>query len=83
MDSAAEAAIQDALGAYKEQKIIITIAHRLRTVCNQDRVIVMVGGQIVEQGPPRVLFHKPDSIFANMVRCSVDSEDLIGFLTSM
>ena len=83
VDSAAEAAIQDALGAYKEQKIIITIAHRLRTVCNQDRVIVMAGGQIVEQGPPRVLFHKPDSIFANMVRCSVDSEDLIGFLTSM
>ncbi|EFO63456.1 ABC transporter, putative [Giardia lamblia P15] len=83
VDSAAEVAIQDALWTHQEQKIIITIAHKLRTVCNQDRVIVMASGQIVEQGPPRVLFHKPDSIFANMIRCSIDSEDLIGFLTSM
>lgn len=82
VDSAAELVIQDALQTCRDQKIIITIAHRLRNICSHDRVIVMAEGQIVEQGPPRALFNQPGGIFADMVKCSVDSEDLIRLLTS-
>lgn len=82
VDSAAELVVQDALQTYKGQKIIITIAHRLQSVCNCDKVIVMADGQIVECGTPRALFNESDSLFAKMVKCSTDSEDLINLLTS-
>lgn len=82
VDSAAELVIQDALQTYRGQKIIITIAHRLRNVCNHDKVIVMAEGKIIEHGHPHTLFNQPNSVFAKMIRCSADSEDLINLLTS-
>ncbi|MFE2165617.1 NHLP bacteriocin export ABC transporter permease/ATPase subunit [Streptomyces sp. NPDC059447] len=46
----------------------IVIAHRLSTVTDADRVIVMSEGRIVQQGPPAALLADPTGLFHDLVR---------------
>jgi ATP-binding cassette, subfamily B, multidrug efflux pump len=50
LDSEVEVAIQEQLMGLMEGKTVIAIAHRLSTIARMDRLIVMEGGRIVEQG---------------------------------
>lgn len=50
LDSESEVAIQQALEALMEGRTVIAIAHRLSTLRKMDRIIVLEGGQIVEDG---------------------------------
>jgi ATP-binding cassette subfamily B protein/ATP-binding cassette subfamily B multidrug efflux pump len=50
LDSEVEAAIQDNLYRMMEGKTVIAIAHRLSTIAALDRLIVIDGGKIVEEG---------------------------------
>jgi len=51
LDSEVEAEIQKTLYGMMEGKTVIAIAHRLSTIQHMDRVIVIDGGRIVEEGP--------------------------------
>ena len=55
LDSEVEAEIQDALEQVMEGKTVLAIAHRLSTLANMDRIVVMDGGKIVEEGTHRAL----------------------------
>jgi len=50
LDSEVEAAIQTALTRVMEGKTVLAIAHRLSTLTEMDRIIVMDQGRIVETG---------------------------------
>ncbi|NBC97411.1 MAG: ATP-binding cassette domain-containing protein [Deinococcus-Thermus bacterium] len=50
LDSEVEAAIQDTLYGVMEGKTVIAIAHRLSTIARMDRIVVLDGGRIVEEG---------------------------------
>jgi ATP-binding cassette, subfamily B, multidrug efflux pump len=50
LDSEIEAAIQESLYQLMEGKTVIAVAHRLSTIAAMDRLIVMDGGHIVEEG---------------------------------
>lgn len=50
LDSEAKAAIQENLDRLMIGKTTLAIAHRLSTIAVMDRIVVMDGGQIVEQG---------------------------------
>lgn len=50
LDSEVEAAIQDTLYGVMEGKTVIAIAHRLSTIAHMDRILVLDGGRIAEQG---------------------------------
>jgi ATP-binding cassette subfamily B protein len=54
IDAAAEATLATALrdGVVGRQRGLLTVAHRLATAREADRVIVLEGGRIVEEGPP-------------------------------
>ncbi len=50
LDSESETLIQDALMTLMKDKTTIVIAHRLSTIRKMDRIIVIEGGRIIEQG---------------------------------
>ena len=50
IDTYTEVLIQQALGELLKDRTALVIAHRLSTVRNADRIVVMDGGRIVEQG---------------------------------
>ncbi|WP_420014295.1 ABC transporter ATP-binding protein [Sulfitobacter sediminis] len=50
LDSEVEASIQEALTRVMEGKTVLAIAHRLSTLTEMDRIVVMDAGRIVENG---------------------------------
>ena len=50
LDSEVEASIQEALVRVMQGKTVLAIAHRLSTLSEMDRIIVMEAGRIVEEG---------------------------------
>lgn len=52
LDSESEEAIREALARLMRGRTVIAIAHRLATLRNFDRVIMLQGGRIIEDGPP-------------------------------
>src|SRR3954463_2949916 len=52
LDSESEEAIRDALARLMRGRTVIAIAHRLATVRNFDRILVLQHGGIVQDGPP-------------------------------
>jgi len=50
LDSDSEQAVQKALEALMEGRTTLVVAHRLSTIRNVDRIYVLAGGRIVEQG---------------------------------
>lgn len=58
LDSEVEASIQTALSHVMEGKTVLAIAHRLSTLTEMDRIIVMDDGKIVEQGAHDALLAK-------------------------
>ena len=50
LDSEVEASIQSALHRVMEGKTVLAIAHRLSTLSEMDRIVVMEDGRIVETG---------------------------------
>jgi ATP-binding cassette subfamily B protein len=55
LDSESEEAIREALGRLMRGRTVIAIAHRLATLRNFDRVIMLQAGKIIEDGPPDML----------------------------
>ena len=47
---------------------VITIAHRVQTIVDSDRVLVMDHGRMMEFDTPARLLENPQSIFARLVR---------------
>lgn len=58
LDSEVEAAIQTSLYRLMQGKTVVAIAHRLSTIAAMDRLIVMNGGKIVEEGSHAELLEK-------------------------
>ena len=50
LDSEAEALIRDALEAAARGRTVLAIAHRLSTIAAMDRLVVLDGGRVAEQG---------------------------------
>ena len=46
---------------------MLTIAHRLNTIINSDRVLVVDDGKNVEFGSPQELLAKPESRFSALI----------------
>ncbi|PAV72461.1 hypothetical protein WR25_02646 isoform C [Diploscapter pachys] len=58
MDSQNEALVQAALDKASATRTTVIVAHRLSTVANADRIVVIKHGNIVEQGSPTELMEK-------------------------
>ena len=66
LDGESEEAIREALARLMQGRTVVAIAHRLSTVRNFDRVIVLDAGRIAEDGPPDQLFRR-NGLYRNLV----------------
>ena len=62
-----ETMIQQSLSRLIKDKTVMIIAHRMRTVANADKIVVLKDGVVAESGTPSELDEK-DGIYANMVK---------------
>lgn len=67
LDAENEAAVQQALGRLRAGRTTLVIAHRLATVRDADRIVVMENGRAVEQGNHAALMTR-DGLYARLVR---------------
>lgn len=66
LDSESERFIQDALKNLMKGKTTIVIAHRLSTIMQMDRIVVIEGGQIVEEGKHKELLKVKQGVYQKL-----------------
>uniref|UniRef100_A0A1I8BVI5 ABC-type xenobiotic transporter n=1 Tax=Meloidogyne hapla TaxID=6305 RepID=A0A1I8BVI5_MELHA len=82
LDAESEQVVQEALERASSGRTTITIAHRLSTVRNVDRIIVFERGQIVETGNHEKLMAKQDSVYRQLVLAQqISGNNLPDFVT--
>jgi len=63
LDTEAEREVQEALDLLMKGRTTLIIAHRLSTIRNADRIIVLVNGEIIEEGDHETLMRKKGEYF--------------------
>lgn len=76
LDVENETLIQSALSRLIEDKTVLIIAHRMRTVAGVDKVIVLSEGNVAEQGSPKQLMAR-DGIYKHMVELQNESRNWV------
>lgn len=66
MDAESETLVQEALSALLKDKTVMVIAHRMRTVANADKIVVLDDGKISEMGTPKELMKK-NGLYSHLV----------------
>lgn len=66
LDVENETLIQTALSRLIKNKTVLVIAHRMRTVAGAEKIVVLSGGVVAEQGTPGELYKK-NGIYTRMV----------------
>lgn len=74
LDVENETLIQQSLSRLIENKTVMIIAHRMRTVAGADKIVVLADGMVQEQGDSDTLIKK-DGIYARMVRLQTQSQN--------
>lgn len=64
LDNKSEAVVQKALDNLMKNRTVFVIAHRLSTVVNADKIVVLNEGQIVEEGTHQELLNIPNGAYA-------------------
>jgi len=70
LDSETDDKVQQVLRSAFANRTILTIAHRIDTIIDSDRIIVMDAGRVVEFAPPADLIENEKSIFAELCKQS-------------
>ncbi|MEO0371902.1 MAG: ABC transporter ATP-binding protein/permease [Pseudomonadota bacterium] len=73
LDTETEQGIQEALTRASEGRTVITIAHRLSTVAEADRIVVLEAGEVVEEGHHAELLER-DGRYAALWRLQTSEE---------
>ncbi len=74
LDAENETAIQDALSRLIKNKTVLIIAHRMRTIANANKIVVLKDGVVAEQGSPEALSGY-DSIYKRMTAQQTASQN--------
>ncbi|KAK3390387.1 hypothetical protein B0H63DRAFT_113119 [Podospora didyma] len=76
-DREIQAVLRKALDHANSERTLVTIAHRLRTIVDYDKIVVMGAGKVLEVGSPKELYRTGEGgHFFEMVKHSGEGEDL-------
>ncbi|KAJ8120068.1 hypothetical protein O1611_g10460 [Lasiodiplodia mahajangana] len=78
-DQGIQEVLRKELNEHGGDRTLVTIAHRLKTIIDYDRVVVMSAGSVLEVGTPKELYEAKGQ-FYDMMRHSGEFEDLEKFL---
>jgi len=70
MDMTTDALIQEMVHTHFKSVTVLTIAHRLITIMDSTKVMVLEKGEIVGYDAPALLLKQPDNIFTSMVKAT-------------
>ncbi|MFQ8667730.1 MAG: ABC transporter ATP-binding protein [Alphaproteobacteria bacterium] len=68
LDNKSEAIVQQAIDNLMTDRTVFIIAHRLSTVRNADKIVVVNYGELVEMGSHDELMQKEDSVYRSLYR---------------
>ncbi len=71
LDNKSEAVVQQAIDNLMKDRTVLIIAHRLSTVRNADRIVVVNYGEIVEEGTHEELIAKEDGVYSSLYRSQI------------
>ena len=74
LDVENETKVQEALSRLIQNKTVLVIAHRMRTVAGAHKIVVLSDGVVVEQGTPQELLRQ-NGVFADMVRLQTEGQN--------
>ena len=73
LDANNEREIMEQLHAFYKGRTVVVVAHRLSTVRDADKIVVLKDGAVAEQGSPAQLLQE-GGIFAHMVQLQTESQ---------
>ena len=71
LDNKSEAVVQQAIDNLMADRTVFVIAHRLSTVKNADKIVVVNYGKIAEIGTHHELIENPDSIYHSLYQAQL------------
>jgi ATP-binding cassette, subfamily B, bacterial len=71
LDTESEEVIREALSRLMRGRSVMAIAHRLSTVRNFDRIVVLESGKLIQDGPPDVLLRR-EGAYRRLVQREMD-----------
>eukprot|EP00742_Colponemidia_sp_Colp-10_P004608 GILJ01004917.1.p1 GENE.GILJ01004917.1~~GILJ01004917.1.p1 ORF type:complete len:678 (+),score=66.89 GILJ01004917.1:57-2036(+) len=74
VDTVTDHLIQSVIRTVFKNCTVLTIAHRINTIIDSDRVLVLDKGAMIEFDEPAKLIKNPSSMFAHLVRQSIEEE---------
>ena len=72
VDDYTEQLIQKVLKKFLNDCTVLTIAHRINTILNYDRIFVLEKGELIETGTPKELINKGKGIFYELYSQSLE-----------
>ena len=75
LDAENETLVQEAISRLVQDKTVLIIAHRMRTVSGADKIVVIDNGKVAEEGRPDELLNR-NGIYAKMVRIQSGKSDI-------
>lgn len=73
VDFATDRIIQDTIKYQLKEQTVLAVAHRLDTILDYDRVVVIEKGKVVETGQPRILMLQENSMFGSLYQTYIQS----------
>jgi ABC-type multidrug transport system fused ATPase/permease subunit len=74
LDSESERLVQEALDNLMKDRTSIVIAHRLSTIRNADKIVVLDGGEIREEGTHNELIAKADGLYRRLSELQMEKD---------
>ncbi|MGQ9525694.1 MAG: ATP-binding cassette domain-containing protein, partial [Armatimonadota bacterium] len=77
VDTETEQLIHEALDRVMKGRTVFAIAHRLSTLKNANKLVVLDKGEIVEMGTHEELLAKPDGVYRRLVKIQTDLAETV------